>query len=204
MSAAQKIELVEAIAGKNTAETQKELCLALDIALKEPEEKFVQKDESVHLTITLSKELHEKLMKCKDLASHTLLQQQGDVSMNALFEFLADEYLKSAEPIKEITSALAPKRGENLYADRDGKTKILKTLTAKTRREIFQRDRCCQYIDKATGKQCGSTFLLQVDHKIPRWAARWTHEDHSQANLQMLCAEHNRNKYFKEAGIRNK
>jgi len=100
ISSAQKIELVEAIVGKSTSETQKELCLALDIDLKEPEKKFIQKDDSVYLTITLSKELHEKLMKCKDLASHALLQQQGDVSMNTLFEFLADEYLEEAEPIE--------------------------------------------------------------------------------------------------------
>ncbi|HWU44935.1 MAG TPA: HNH endonuclease signature motif containing protein, partial [Bdellovibrio sp.] len=80
--------------------------------------------------------------------------------------------------------------------------KMLKTLTLKTRREIFQRDRCCQYVDKATGKQCGSTFLLQVDHKTPRWAARWTGaEDHSPANLQLLCSLHNRMKYKKESGI---
>ncbi|HWU42839.1 MAG TPA: HNH endonuclease signature motif containing protein [Bdellovibrio sp.] len=223
ISLAQKIELVEAIAGKSTGETQKELCLALDIDLKEPEKKFVQKDESVHLTVTLSKELHDKLMRCKDLASHTLLQQQGDVSMNALFEFLADEYLEQAEPCKnentnskiasskvadfkngeegKVTSASVSSCGENSSLTYT-KSKSLKTLTPKTRRQIFQRDRCCQYIDKATGKQCGSTFLLQVDHKTPRWTSRWTSEDHTPANLQLLCGEHNRFKYRKETGLR--
>ncbi|HWU43124.1 MAG TPA: HNH endonuclease signature motif containing protein, partial [Bdellovibrio sp.] len=234
ISSAQKIELVDAIVGKSTAETQKELCLALDIALKEPEKKFVQKDDSVHLTMTLSKELHDKLMRCKDLASHTLLRQQGDVSMNTLFEFLADEYLEKAEPIKarkdgnilleksnsneldlndlgsndttsskdkKVTSASVLSRCE-AFDVTSTKNKSLKTLTPKTRREIFRRDRCCQYLDKSTGQQCKSTFLLQVDHKTPRWATRWISEDHSTANLQILCAEHNRMKYKKEAGIR--
>ncbi|HWU42786.1 MAG TPA: HNH endonuclease signature motif containing protein [Bdellovibrio sp.] len=206
ISSVQKIELVDAIVGKSTSETQKELCLALDIALKEPEKKLVQKDDSVHLTITLSKELHEKLMRCKDLASHSLLQQQG--SMNALFELLANEYLKNAEPIKneitnlkiagksKVTSALVPSRSEN-HGVMNIKNKSLKTLTPKTRREVFQRDRCCQYIDKITGKQCGSTFLLQVDHKTSRWAGG----NHSLTNLQLLCSEHNRLKYRKEARI---
>ncbi|HWU43672.1 MAG TPA: HNH endonuclease signature motif containing protein, partial [Bdellovibrio sp.] len=206
------IELVDAIVGKSTAETQKELCLALDIDLKEPEKKLVQKDESVHLTVTLSKELHEKLMRCKDFASHMLLQQEGDVSINALFEFLADEYLEKATFVKnEITgsktekevkviSALVPKCSGNSTATDE--KKALKTLTPRTRREIFQRDRCCQYVDKRTGKQCGSTFLLQVDHKTPRWAARWTRPDHSPPNLQILCAEHNKLKYSKESGVR--
>ncbi|HWU43146.1 MAG TPA: HNH endonuclease [Bdellovibrio sp.] len=237
ISSAQKIELVDAIVGKSTAETQKELCLALDIDLKKPEKKFVQKDDLVHLTITLSKELHAKLMRCKDLASHVLLQQHGDVSMNALFEFLADEYLEKAEPVSEITnskitnskttkfkiadskngikaeviSASVPSCSENpdqnsgqISGRTSTKNKSLKTLTPKTRREIFQRDRCCQYIDKSTGKQCKSTFLLQVDHKTPRWAARWTREDHSPANLQILCAQHNNGKYRSETGVRFK
>jgi len=231
ISSAQKIELVDAIVGKSTAETQRELCIALDINLKEPEKKMVQKDESVHLTITLSKGLHEKLMRCKDLASHILLQQQGDVSMSAVFEFLADEYLEKAEPINseitnskvtnskfasakggvkpkiksKATSASVPNCSENSGQNFDltsTKSKSLKTLTPKTRREIFQRDRCCQYVDKRTGKQCGSTFLLQVDHKTSRWTARWANEDHSSTNLQVLCAQHNRVKYLKEAGIR--
>jgi len=223
ISSAQKIELVEAIVGKSTSETQKELCLALDIDLKEPEKKFIQKDDSVYLTITLSKELHEKLMKCKDLASHALLQQQGDVSMNTLFEFLADEYLEEAEPIEifqedsktaeiaglkngvkvKLTSASAPNRGGN-SAKRSGpiKTeskKILKTLTPKTRKKIFKRDGCCQYLDKRTGKQCGSTFLPQVDHKISRWMGG----NHSTENLQWLCSQHNKMKYQTERRIRN-
>ncbi|HWU44888.1 MAG TPA: HNH endonuclease signature motif containing protein [Bdellovibrio sp.] len=229
ISSAQKVELVHAIVGKSIAETQKELCLALDIDLKEPEKKLVQKDDSVHLTITLSKELHDKLMKCKDLASHALLQQQSDVSMNALFEFLADEYLDKTEPIEnkitdskftnskntgsrngekvQVTSALALSCGEN-FDQNSGRTntksKILKTLTPKTRQEIFRRDRCCQYVDKNTGRRCESTFLLQVDHKIPRWVTRWTAADHSTMNLQLLCGEHNKMKYRREAGIRNR
>ncbi|HWU42418.1 MAG TPA: HNH endonuclease signature motif containing protein, partial [Bdellovibrio sp.] len=202
ISSAQKFELVEVIVGKSTAETQKELCLALDIDLKEPEKKFVQKDDSVHLTITLSKELHDKLMRCKDLASHTLLLEQGDVSLNALFELLANEYLEKAEPIKneitksdiinskiarskkcvkaKVTSTLVPSCSENSELS-STKNKILKSVTLKTRRGIFQRDRCCQYVDNATGKQCGSTFLLEVDHKISRWAGG----NHSSENLQL-------------------
>ncbi|HWU44617.1 MAG TPA: HNH endonuclease signature motif containing protein, partial [Bdellovibrio sp.] len=229
ISSAQKIELVEAIAGKSTGETQKELCLALDIELKEPERKLVQKDDSVHLTITLSKKLHDKLMKCKDLASHTLLQQQGDVSMNALFEFLADQYLETVPSKKrettnskitsskiasskvadskngenaKVTSALALSCSEN-FGTMKSEEKLedrrkLKTLTPKTRREILRRDQCCQYRDKTTGKQCKSTFLLQVDHKTPRWA----NGNNDAINLQILCAQHNGMKYRNEAGLR--
>jgi len=80
------------------------------------------------------------------------------------------------------------------------RTEELKTLTPKTRRQIFQKDQCCQFVDKTTGRQCGSTFLLEIDHRTSRWAGG----THSLGNLQVLCAGHNKNKYQKESGIRLK
>ena len=73
-----------------------------------------------------------------------------------------------------------------------------KTLTAKTRRFVLQRDSCCQYKDPRTGRQCGSTFGLQVDHRTSQWAGGI----HTLENLQALCRTHNRFKYQKEAGLR--
>ncbi|MGZ3802330.1 MAG: HNH endonuclease [Bdellovibrio sp.] len=49
-----------------------------------------------------------------------------------------------------------------------------------------------------TGRQCRSTYALQVDHKTSRWAS----EDHSIENLQVLCFYHNQFKYQKESKIR--
>ncbi|HWU42173.1 MAG TPA: hypothetical protein VN132_02005 [Bdellovibrio sp.] len=92
ISSAQKVELIDAIAGKNSYETQKELSQILDIELKIPERQLVQKDESIFLEVTLSKDQHEKLLQCKDLASHLVLQN-GEVSWASLFEVLADQYL---------------------------------------------------------------------------------------------------------------
>lgn len=62
-------------------------------------------------------------------------------------------------------------------------------VSAASRRFVFQRDqKCCV---------CGSKFQLQIDHIRPRWAGG----GNEVANLQILCAVHNREKYRQEAGV---
>ncbi|MGZ3774019.1 MAG: HNH endonuclease [Pseudobdellovibrionaceae bacterium] len=74
----------------------------------------------------------------------------------------------------------------------------IKSITTKTRREILARDGCCQFVDSLTGKKCESTYGLQVDHKMSRWAGG----DNSFSNLTVLCFHHNQHKYKQEANIR--
>jgi hypothetical protein len=75
--------------------------------------------------------------------------------------------------------------------------KVNKTLTPKTRREILNRDKCCQFKNKETGEICGETSFAQVDHRIPLWAGG----THDLENLQQLCANHNQRKYRREAQL---
>ena len=72
VSSLQKAELVAVISGKTTQETQRDLAQVLDIKVKEYETQQVQQDESVRCGITLSKELNEKLKRCKELGSFQL------------------------------------------------------------------------------------------------------------------------------------
>ncbi|UOF00884.1 HNH endonuclease [Bdellovibrio reynosensis] len=211
----QKHELVSVVSGKTTQETQHELSQILDLPLKEFETKKVQKDESVRLELTLSKEQFEKLISCKDLAAPILLQGNGGVSLSEVIEFLADSYLD--EKFKKVTkfqsnstqsrnskiknTSLKPKieilntnRGSIITSDAEVENK---SVTPKTRREVLVRDKCCQYIDLKTGNQCRTTFALQVDHKTSKWASG----RNTLGNLQILCAQHNRSKYRREAGL---
>ncbi|WP_374029084.1 HNH endonuclease [Bdellovibrio bacteriovorus] len=189
ISALHKRELLEKISSKTTHETQKELSLALDLQIKEFDSKRVQKDESVRLEITLSKEQFEMLTRCRDLASHSLSQNHLSTSWADVLEIVMDKYLRSktdSQQTKNFSTTAAVTARAN------------KTLTLKTRREVLKRDKCCQYKDPKSGKVCGSTYALQTDHKVSRWA----NGDHSCENLQMLCAAHNNWKYRKECGIK--
>ncbi len=59
---------------------------------------------------------------------------------------------------------------------------------APLRRAIFQRDRTCTYQDRKTGKRCGSSYGLEVDHRQPYAMGGRTDEQ----NLRLLCRAHHR------------
>ena len=221
VSAAQKTELVSLIVGKSTQETQRDLAQALDIPITLHEKKRVQQDESVRLELTLTKELVDKLNQCRDLASHLITGADKSASYSELLEVLADSFIKKHSLKKSATAnndgesdrknhgrvqqdkVLTPTSPALTNADglpQDSKSeKTNKTLTSKTKNEVRERDHGCQFVDSVTGKRCGAQFLSQADHKSSRWA---NGEDHSNKNLQSLCAGHNQLKYRKECGIR--
>ncbi len=75
---------------------------------------------------------------------------------------------------------------------------VNKSLTPKVRLKILDRDQCCQFKDPLTGRQCRSTFKLQIDHRTSQWAGG----NHARDNLQVFCKMHNQLKYRKEAQLR--
>ena len=206
VSASQKAELVATISGKTTQETQRDLAQVLDIEIKQHETKKIQQDESVRCELTLSKELHEKLKRCQELASHQVHKMADGHSISSIIEILADCYLKLPARLKnddkliddtrKVAKPTIPMR--DVVESSDPSQKVNKTLTPKTRREILNRDKCCQYKDPISGKVCGSAYFHQTDHKTSQWAGG-THE---KSNLHVLCANHNRYKYQKESRIR--
>ncbi|MGZ3780263.1 MAG: HNH endonuclease [Pseudobdellovibrionaceae bacterium] len=272
ISCLQKVELVSMIVGKTTLETQKELSLALDIPIKDHEVQRIQKNDSVRLELTFSKEQYEKLLQCKDLSAHLMHRDHKDSSWVGLIEILCNQFLKTRnmestkikqdrqkknpcpkdEPsrieghsnacfntdnMNTVTNTLTTlNQGDSInksttlaevsivpnehknhlnYKEhkehkehKDQKNQLTtnlvtqhinKSMTPKTRREVLNRDRCCQYKDPATGKLCNSTYGLQVDHRHPRW----DNGDNSLSNLVVLCMQHNQYKYRKEANIRS-
>lgn len=64
------------------------------------------------------------------------------------------------------------------------------------KKQTLAQQKCCQYKDPRTGRQCRSLWFLQVDHKHAKWAGG----DSSQENAQILCGAHNRRKYHQEVG----
>ncbi len=64
--------------------------------------------------------------------------------------------------------------------------------------QVRQRDQCCQYRDPKTNRQCGSKWSLELDHVKPRWAGGLDEIK----NYRLLCANHNKERYRQQAGIR--
>lgn len=175
-----KLALVKKLENKTSQETQK--ILTQELPSYEPVvAKPIQhkKDESVVLTLHLSREQYETLMQAKDLLSHI-----GNGNAEEIITNLCQKEIQRRHPRAKLPDLIMtvskPESATNL------------------RRKIFHNDQCCQYKDPLTGKTCGSKFQLQIDHRIPKWAGGRD----SEANLQLLCGAHNRFKYQQEAGIR--
>ncbi|MFN7728923.1 MAG: hypothetical protein ACK5P7_07185 [Bdellovibrio sp.] len=160
VSLCQRQEILQKIAGKSVPETQKEISRALDLEIQEPERTQFQKD-SVSLSIQLTQTQYEKLCRCKDPSAYGLAQKNQDFTLASVIEHLADQFL-----VKNHTAEKAPAVA---IAAAESK-RVNKSITPKTRKMILSRDKHCQYVDRNSGRQCQSTFGLEVDHLQPRFA----------------------------------
>jgi len=69
-----------------------------------------------------------------------------------------------------------------------------KAIPLSIKREAFQRDQSCRWIDPITKRKCESRFQLELDHIKSVWAGGQNHPD----NLQLLCRVHNAWKFQNE------
>lgn len=176
-------------------ETQKILANSLDLNIKEHDKKTFQKDDSVRVEVTFSKEQFADLNRVKELISH----QHPSLNMAELIEFLTKNYLTKKDPLQKIdkirTSSKStsvpvalmcqksePKRGNQRYIPESYKT------------HIFQRDQSCRFKDPVSDRQCESRFQLQIDHIKPLHRGGTNNIE----NLQLLCSVHNQLKYRQE------
>ena len=62
-------------------------------------------------------------------------------------------------------------------------------IPAAVRREVWRRDLgCCSYVDRDSGRRCGSRYRLQIDHIVPFALGG----DAEPANLRLCCEAHHR------------
>lgn len=167
---------------ENKSSAQTDLILAQEFHRPvESQTKFhVQQDESARTEMSFTKEERELLQKAQEILSH---QAGGDLKATIL-KMALDVVAKRASQTQKSKS-------------QNQKTQPTATaaVTPKQRAQVFLRDESCQFIDRRTGKICGSKFFLQVDHIQPRWAGGTNHLH----NLRAMCANHNRFRY--QAGL---
>ena len=86
--------------------------------------------------------------------------------------------------------AASPRRIQTSAAKAGGGTG--RTIPAAVKRAVWQRDRGrCSYVDRTSGRRCGSQHLLQIDHVVP-YARGGAAEPN---NLRLLCAAHHRHRH---------
>ena len=67
-----------------------------------------------------------------------------------------------------------------------------RAIPAAVKRQVWERDQgCCSYVDRRSGRRCGSRYLLQVDHIFPYALGGSAEPD----NLRLLCAAHHRHRH---------
>ena len=178
--AAAKINLVEKVKFLDVDATQKILAKELDLEAKVQEKLKPQKDDSVRMEITFTKEQMEKIERARELLSHT----RPDANWAELITAFAETVIKQKDPRVEKPKYTA---------------KMEVKFPTATKRLVHQREHACQWTNKITGRKCNTRFQLQIDHVRPVWA----NGDNSASNLQILCSAHNRMKYKKETLTRS-
>jgi 5-methylcytosine-specific restriction endonuclease McrA len=140
-------------------------------------------ENTARLAVNLSNETLADLQKIKDLLSHTLPEAGfADVIAHLAKDYLAREKQRD-EKRKHGNAPLGRSGGRQGNHGGENKTR----LTPRLRKQILQRDECCTYRDPKTGKTCGSTYQLQVDHIYPKALGGAD----GARNLRVLCRKHN-------------
>jgi len=165
----------------------------------------------IHLTI--KKDLKKKMEKARELLAHQIKGHE----ITELLDLVFSDYLKRHDPIEMGKRREARKKQRELKKNASTlkskesspqvpgwNQKPTRHIPNATRDEVFKRDKgVCQFRDPKTGKACGSSYKMQVDHCYPFALGG----DHSIKNLRLLCAVHNgieAGRYFKMGRYRGK
>lgn len=199
----EKKEILQAVEGQSSRMTEKILASFHPAhPLKSAEEKVcpVANDQTI-IQFVASDDLMKKLSRIKDLTAH----QNWNPSYAELFQKLAEFYLEKNDPLlkaerqkqreKKDESSCREEQLKNTDAVNELPTlevkinKQTRYIEAKVRREVLINDQFqCTFVSKITGKRCGETKGLQLDHSLP-FALGGSNQS---TNLKTLCASHNR------------
>ncbi|MFZ4404365.1 MAG: HNH endonuclease, partial [Pseudobdellovibrionaceae bacterium] len=181
VSIEQKSQILQQIENQSVVETEKILAKALDIQPQQQTRTHVQQDDSVRVELTFTAEEIAWIKQAQDLLS------------NATGGGLKETLVHLA---KTLVSKEQQARTKAQIKTQTPEKSDLPSLTA--RRQVFQRDQCCQYQDPKTGLQCGSRKFLSVDHIQPQFAGG----NDDPKNLRIYCRNHNIYRYQAENEMR--
>jgi 5-methylcytosine-specific restriction endonuclease McrA len=160
---------------------------AAEVRTSETQASAPELEDRVQLGFTVTAETFERFEQAKAILSR---KHPKGLSLEQAFEELLGFYLKhrGPRPKKRRKSASHAKPGAKRAIAPSNRT--TRHIPAAIRREVFERDgHRCTY-EGPTGRRCGSTHDLQLDHIHP-WGCGGTNEA---ANLRVLCSTHNRHR----------
>ncbi|MBX9768948.1 MAG: HNH endonuclease, partial [Bdellovibrionales bacterium] len=189
---------------QNQRESATDLILAQEFQteIKMRPKTQIQRDESVRLEITFTKEEMEILRSAQALLSN----KTGGGLKESLVES-AKRVIKSHEPKNKKSTATVVVNSPGSIVGKTATTvvakagigsakseqqtsetadRIPKSMTPRLKREARKGNVGCQFRD-AAGRVCGSKFFLEVDHIRPKYVGG----GNERANLRMLCKSHN-------------
>ena len=186
--------LLQQLENKTSEQTDLILAREFQIEVKVDEKRFVQKDESVRVELTFSKDEMALLKRAQDILSN-----KTGGSLKATVLEAAKRVIKSAESSRAATVAVklndTHRSSEHFYEPTANPSrnepKVLKSVTPRLRKHILHRDQHCQFFDVSSTKVCGATRYLEVDHITPRFASG----TNTPQNLRALCKSHNLYRY---------
>lgn len=216
-------EILEAIRGQTIKNTQVILNEMLEIEVKPRPKVRVQRDGSVRVEMTFSKEQWEVMERVKEVVSHSVPSGEWTEVLSYCARFTISKKDHSTSPKRSSAENLSTEAKDSVsqkgFASKGLETKegpLLPSMEVKvrhgvtrrkckvrdyggvsrsTRRLVHQRDQSCRHIHP-DGTRCESRYQLQVDHIISRWKGGGNELE----NLQLLCGLHNRYKYEREVG----
>jgi hypothetical protein len=190
-----KIALMEKLENKSTREIEKEL-LSLTAS---PEMHLQEKIKPVTPQLSEVKfyaddELLKDLEKLKGFLAHS----HPGMTTAQLVSYLTKLGLKKHDPSQhEPKQTSSSSSGET---SRDSKSiqpqanftpapnESARYIPRWLVRAIWKRDQSqCTWVDSKTGRRCGSTYRLQIDHQHPFARGGKT----TLSNLRLLCSQHN-------------
>lgn len=195
-----KEKLIEKIQNKSFSESEVMVNKTLNIEVKESSKTSYQQNESVRLEVTLTQNQWEKMLRMRELLSNTL----PNGSWDQVFEYVAEKVIQQKDKASgqtEVRTSVSKADERVNMKEENMKEENMNSRSAIPKfiqRQVFTRDKCCQYQDKNTKQKCGSKWQLNLDHIQPVW----DNGSNRASNLRVLCANHNREVYRLQSNIK--
>lgn len=182
----QKKQILQSVENKSGRETEAILASLSPVPAPPHERERQLNATDVEIRFVVDIPLLGRLHRLKDLNSH----RDPTRSYRGLTEWLSELGLKTADPLTKSTKAASPSKA---FAPSPKTSTLIKSKSDRyipndLRIRVWKRDEGkCTYIESKSGRRCGSTSFIEIDHIIPHALGGETTFE----NLRLYCKTHN-------------